>query len=204
MPDVVSKLISGIGAFSRKRCLNGSSYNTMVRQGQHPKVMIIGCCDSLVDPLLLTDAKEGELFVHRSIAALVPPYEREDRNSYHGTSSALEYAVTRLTVEHIVILGHGCCGGVSALLNDPSLCTCASDRTNSHSSFIKSWMKIACAAREHTLSNSSHLSEVEKQTLCEKECVRISVNNLQTFPWINASLAKGTLKIHGWHFDRGD
>ncbi|WP_339940500.1 carbonic anhydrase, partial [Undibacterium luofuense] len=74
-------------------------------KGQKPSTMIISCCDSRVAPEAIFDARPGELFVLRNVAALVPPYEPDDH--HHGASAALEYAVMALKVEHIVVLGHG-------------------------------------------------------------------------------------------------
>ena len=194
MSHTIENLMEGMRQFSKKRCLPGSSYNQIVEQGQFAKVMVIGCCDSLVDPLLLMGAQEGELFVHRNIAALVPPYQHGDRDNYHGTSAALEHGVKNLHVDHIIVLGHGCCGGISALLNDSSTL---------NDSFIQSWIQIADSAKEQTLREHPDASPIEKRHLCEKESVVISLKNLQTFPWIGEKVAAGEMHLHGWHFDRG-
>jgi carbonic anhydrase len=72
--------------------------------------MVISCCDSRVHVTSIFGADEGEFFIHRNIANLVPPYNPD--GEYHGTSAAVEYAVTSLGVAHIVVLGHSNCGGV--------------------------------------------------------------------------------------------
>ena len=194
MTHTISNLIKGMTQFSKKRCLPGSSYNQMVEQGQFPQVMVIGCCDSLVDPLLLMGAQEGELFVHRNIAALVPPYQHGDRDSYHGTSAALEHGVKNLNVSHIIVLGHACCGGISALLGESS---------ETSESFIQSWIQIASPAKEQVMREYPDASRSEKRHLCEKESVVISLKNLLTFPWIEERVRAGKIHLHGWHFDRG-
>src|SRR3954451_10858887 len=76
-------------------------------EGQSPKVMILSCADSRVDPAHIFDARPGEIFVVRNIAALAPPYETSP--GYHGVSAALEFAVTQLNVAEILVLGHGLC-----------------------------------------------------------------------------------------------
>ena len=81
-------------------------------EGQSPEVLVIACSDSRVDPATIFDAKPGEMFVIRNVAALVPPHETDAH--YHGTSAALEFAVTQLEVKEILVMGHGFCGGWSA------------------------------------------------------------------------------------------
>ncbi|MBN9981001.1 carbonic anhydrase, partial [Listeria monocytogenes] len=81
-------------------------------KGQSPKVMVIACSDSRVDPAQIFDTSPGEIFVVRNVANLVPPFELDGRR--HGVSAALEFAVTQLEVSEIVVMGHGQCGGVHA------------------------------------------------------------------------------------------
>ena len=88
-------------------------FNRLIKRGQHPKIMVISCSDSRVDPAIVFNARAGELFVVRNVANLVPPYEPDD--GYHGVSAAIEYAVRDLKVKDIVILGHAFCGGITAL-----------------------------------------------------------------------------------------
>src|SRR3954447_1326641 len=83
-------------------------------EGQSPRVMILSCADSRVDPAQIFDARPGEMFIVRNIAALAPPYETP--RGFHGVSAALELAVTQLNVDEILVMGHGLCGGCSAAL----------------------------------------------------------------------------------------
>src|SRR3569623_3365396 len=83
-------------------------------EGQSPEILVIACSDSRVDPATIFDAKPGEMFVIRNVAALVPPYEPDAQ--YHGVSAALEFAVTQLEVKEIVVMGRGFCGGCAASL----------------------------------------------------------------------------------------
>lgn len=88
-----------------------------LQHGQQPSTMVIGCADSRVDPAMLMGCEPGELFVVRNIANLVPPCEDHAHETHHSVSAALEYAVTSLEVERIIVLGHGCCGGIRALMD---------------------------------------------------------------------------------------
>src|ERR671913_1198131 len=81
-------------------------------EGQSPKVMVLACSDSRVEPAIISDARPGEMFVVRNAAALSPPYETTP--GHHGVSAALEFAVTQLEVEEVIVLGHGSCGGGGA------------------------------------------------------------------------------------------
>lgn len=166
-------------------------YRNLVEQGQTPKVLIVGCCDSRVDPALIFDCAPGDLFVIRNVANLVPP--AEGRAGHHGTTAALEYGVRNLCVEHIVVLGHAHCGGIGTLMKTGG----ASDPE----SFIDDWMKLVEAARVSVSRELSAASDAEQQRECEKRAILVSLQNLRTFPWITQRIAAGTLTLHGWYFD---
>ena len=92
---------------------NKAWYRRLAEEGQHPRAMIISCCDSRVHVTSIFGADQGEFFIHRNIANLVPPYEPDGEP--HGTSAAVEYAVTALRVAHMIVMGHSVCGGVRGL-----------------------------------------------------------------------------------------
>jgi carbonic anhydrase len=166
-------------------------YRNLVEQGQTPKVLIVGCCDSRVDPALIFDCAPGDLFVIRNVANLVPP--AEGRAGHHGTTAALEYGVRNLCVEHIVVLGHAQCGGIATLLNTAG----ATDPE----SFIDDWMKLAEAARVGVTEELQNATDAQRQRECEKRAILVSLQNLRTFPWITERVEAGKLTLHGWYFD---
>lgn len=166
-------------------------YRNLVEQGQTPKVLIVGCCDSRVDPALIFDCAPGDLFVIRNVANLVPP--AEGRAGHHGTTAALEYGVRNLCVEHIVVLGHAQCGGIATLLNTAG----ATDPE----SFIDDWMKLAEAARVGVTEELIDATDAQRQRECEKRAILVSLQNLRTFPWITQRVEAGKLTLHGWYFD---
>jgi carbonic anhydrase len=161
-------------------------FETLAREGQAPRAMVVACSDSRVDPAMIFDARPGELFILRNVAALVPPFQPDAQ--YHATSAALEFGVNVLAVPDLIILGHGMCGGVRALLDGPP--PGASD-------FVGPWMRIAEAARQRVQSVPAD----DRQTACEREVVKQSLANLLTFPWIAQRLSNGRLRLHGATFD---
>lgn len=164
-------------------------YASLATKGQAPLAVVIGCSDSRVDPQMILGMGPGELFTVRNVANLVPPYQ--PNADYHGTSAALEFAVRSLRVSHAVVLGHARCGGIAALLRGP-----AAETTD----FIGSWMSIATPARVRALAAGLD-DPAQIQLLAERESLKVSLENLLTFPWIAEAVTAGTLRLHGWYFD---
>src|SRR3954469_5366010 len=113
MPRLVS-LLDGYRRFRDTGWARERERWSELAEGQSPEVLVIACSDSRVDPATIFDAKPGEMFVIRNVSALVPPYQPDARS--HGTSAALEFAVTQLEVKEILVMGHGFCGGCAASL----------------------------------------------------------------------------------------
>lgn len=168
-------------------------YKQLVQDGQTPKILMVACCDSRVDPALVMDCAPGDLFVIRNVANLIPPAEDSDQGR-HGTSAALEYGVRILGVEHIIVLGHSHCGGIRALLAGNGV---SPDDT----SYVSSWMRVAEEARKTVLSRQPPLQEDERERACELQGILCSLQNLMTFSWVREGVAAGTLVLHGWYFD---
>jgi len=171
---------------------NRNLFEALAAKGQSPQVMIISCCDSRVEPSLIFGAEPGDLFVVRNVANLVPPYEPDSH--YHGTSAALEFAITSLKVRHIIILGHEQCGGINALL---------SGAVDSETSFIGKWMSVAEEARQIVQKTHPDLPESQQQRALEHRSIVRSLQNLRQFPFISEAIDAGVLWLHGWHFDIG-
>jgi len=186
---VLNRLKKGFIRFKEEKFLKESELFSRLADGQKPKVMVIGCCDSRVDPTMLMELEPGEVFTLRNVANLVPPWEKE--GTYHGTSAALEFAVMGLQVEHIIVLGHRHCGGIRALMT----------RSDFSSDFIGSWMKIGMSAREHTLKLMAGRSITDQCRFCEQESINVSLANLLTFSWIEDRVKQGKLGLHGWYYD---
>jgi carbonic anhydrase len=192
----VDELVDGYRRFLAGRYEQESAlYSELAEQGQAPKVMVIACCDSRADPAAIFDARPGQLFVVRNVANLVPPFE--PHGDYHGTSAALEFAVTGLDVETILVMGHGRCGGVRAYLD--GLYQAETPR-----GFIRRWMSLLKTARTEALRAAGDQPiEVQAKAL-EFASVRHSIDNLETFPFIKERLADGRLRLRGGYFDIAD
>jgi carbonic anhydrase len=162
------------------------AFEKLAQSGQSPKTLVLACVDSRVDPAMIFDTAPGEVLTVRNVANLVPPYAPD--SAHHSTSAALEFGVRVLEVNHLMVLGHGSCGGVKALLEG------APQKANE---FVAPWMSIAETAR---LRAMKHMPPEERQEFCEREVIRVSLENLMTFPWIAERVAAGKLHLHGAWF----
>lgn len=161
-------------------------------EGQSPKVMVIACSDSRTDPAEIFDTKPGEIFVVRNVANLAPPYETT--GSYHGVSAALEFAVTQLEVEEILVLGHESCGGCAAALSGQF-----EEASAGEGRFIASWVSMLHPARDRVRATHGSI-DAQAALAMEWEAVKLSLSNLRSFPFIEEREQQGRLKLHGAHF----
>jgi carbonic anhydrase len=191
--DVIARLVDGYRRFRGGYYLaHREKLSVLAHQGQSPQVCVVSCSDSRVDPGLILDCEPGELFVIRNVANLVPPCEAE--GLYHGTSAAIEFAVCGLEVSHVIVLGHGHCGGIQALLEG---------KTSYYPSagFVPAWMRIAAVARTHILKRDDLSTPQARARACEQASIQLSLQNLMTFPWISERVDQGTLRLYGWYYD---
>lgn len=188
----LSSLIDGYRRFRENRWPAERQRWSELAEGQSPKVMVIACSDSRVDPAEIFDTHPGEIFVVRNVANLAPPYETTA--GLHGVSAALEFAVTQLQVEEILVLGHGSCGGCAAALTGQF-----DGARHGEGHFIADWVAQLKSAREKVLTRHSAPDEVAILEM-EWEAVKLSLANLRTFPWIAEREKAGRLKLHGAHF----
>ena len=185
-------LIDGYRNFMNGRYADARErYRTLAENGQNPSTLVVACSDSRAAPELIFDAGPGELFVVRNVANMVPPYEPDGH--FHATSAALEFGVQSLKVKHIVVMGHGRCGGIRAAL-DPDV------EPLSPGDFIGRWMSLLKPAAEQIQSNDI-MTPGERQTALERVSIRNSIDNLRTFPEIKALEEAGEIHLHGAWFD---
>ena len=192
MTGFPERLLAGYEAFISGRFgAEQARYRQLAEAGQSPTIMLIGCCDSRAAPETIFDAGPGELFVVRNVANLVPPYAPD--GDYHGTSAALEFGVKALKVEHIVLMGHGRCGGIRAALQ-------AGPEALSPGDFIGKWVSLLGPAAA-TLAGNSLMTEAERQTALEHIAIRYSLANLRSFPFVAEAERQGGLALSGAWFD---
>jgi carbonic anhydrase len=162
-------------------------FDQLASEGQAPPIMIISCCDSRVDPATIFDTVPGQVFALRNVANLVPPYETG--GGRHGVSAAIEFGVLGLGISHIVVLGHAQCGGIKAALSG-----------SVGDSFVHDWVDIISDARDKVAASQVD----DKQAFLEHESIKVSLDNLRSFPFIAVREANGALKLHGAYFGIAD
>lgn len=184
----ITRLIAGFNSFrSLHYQKRGGAIKELAITGQHPDICLIACADARVDPAILFNTDPGEVFIIRNVAALVPPYAPDGQ--HHGTSAAIEYAVRDLEVKHIVVLGHSKCGGIAALTDQSSSLI-------KQREFIGAWVSLAQEAQRN-----AGFPEGGGEDEVERASVKLSVKNLESFPWIKDRVDSGKLTLHGWRFD---
>lgn len=181
MEKTFIKLLQGYQTFREKYAHGDQSImQSLSYFGQQPKIMVVACCDSRVDPALILQCDPGDLFVLRNVANIVPPYEKDE--AHHGTSAALEFGVRFLEVTHLILLGHSQCGGIQALLDE---------KDSFNNDFISSWVSLIKTPNS-TTKNSDDLARL---------ALNQSYQNCLTFPWLKEKVLDKKLIIHLWYFD---
>ncbi|MFW5451021.1 MAG: carbonic anhydrase [Methylophagaceae bacterium] len=187
-----AKLLEGFTRFKRQYFGNDSRLYDSMANSQPAKTLMVACCDSRVDPAILTDCDPGDLFTVRNVANLIPPCEHA--GGYHGTSAALEFAVNNLEVENIIVMGHASCGGIKALWQDDG-------KASSSTEFIQPWVSIAEPAKKWVKQKLSNSTEEVQIKACEQRAILESLANLMTFPCVRERVEQGKVSLHGWYFD---
>lgn len=167
-----------------------------LREGQEPRVMVIACSDSRVDPAQVFDVDPGEIFVVRNVAALVPPFETTP--GHHGVSAALEFAVQFLKVREIVVMGHGLCGGCKAALTQSM-----HGAEPGRGGFIADWIEMLGDARERVVAEHGTEGRPAERAM-EQAAVQVSLANLRSFPCVAELEARGRLRLRGAFFAISD
>ena len=175
---------------------NQAWFRRLADEGQRPRGMIISCCDSRVHVSSIFGADAGEFFIHRNVANLVPPYEPD--GDPHGTSAAIEYAVTALHIPHLIVIGHSQCGGVAGC---HAMCSGKAPQLEDKTSFVGRWMDILRPGYEKI---DTSLPQDEQLRALEKQAVVTSLENLLTFPFIVEARKKQELSLHGLWTDIGE
>ena len=175
---------------------NKSWFRRLAEDGQRPRMMAIACCDSRVNVNEVFGAETGDIFLHRNIANLVPPYLPD--GDPHGTSAAVEYAVRMLRVAHLIVVGHSDCGGVQGC---HAMCAGTGSELAERSSFVGRWLEILRPGYDRVQSLDDGPARLRA---LEKETVTTSLSNLMGFPFVAAAVSAERLSLHGLWFDIGE
>ena len=163
-----------------------------LREGQEPKVMVIACSDSRVEPSHIFDVAPGEIFVVRNVAALVPPFETSP--GQHGVSAALEFAVQFLKVREVLVMGHGMCGGCNAALTQA-----LHGNQLGEGGFVAAWISMLDKVREPIAAKHGTQGRDAERAM-EHAAVQVSLENLRTFPCVKEKEPRGELTLRGAYF----
>lgn len=189
----VSKFISGFKRFQHNYLGQEQElFDRLRKEGQHPRALVVACCDSRCDPALLTDSDPGDMFVARNVANLIPPHDQAAE--FAATSSAIAFAIGNLEVEHVIVMGHAQCGGIRALMADKAP-ECDEER------LIAKWLGIAADARRRVLKELPGKPPQVQARACEQASILVSLENLMSYPWIARRVGERRLALHGWYFD---
>lgn len=178
-------IINGVNQFQRLVYPEKQSLFQRLAKGQTPKVLFITCSDSRVDPTLITQTEPGEMFLIHNAGNIVPPLGA----AYGGTGASIEYAVSVLNVEHIIVCGHSTCGAMAALVNEVSLDNLPA---------VKHWLSFAESTKAILDVNSEDMDEKERIEYCIRMNVPVQLNHLKTLPSVAAKLIQNKISLHGW------
>ncbi|MGY6271520.1 carbonic anhydrase [Achromobacter denitrificans] len=207
----IERLVDGFQRFQQQYYEDAPSLYRSLREGQHPSTLLIGCCDSRVDPAMLLGCDPGDIFTVRNVANLVPP-SNTDRG-LQGVLAAIQFAVEQLQVNRIIVLGHAHCGGIRTLMDrglrgagngtgDDAGNDAAKHAGNGgEPDYLERWMDIAEPARRRVLQQMPDASTAERRRACEQASILISMRNLEELPFVRRAVQSGSLTLHGWYFD---
>lgn len=190
----LNRLVSGYRSFKatifeRQRDI----IRHLIEQKQKPSTLVISSCDLPISPSEIFSANPGEFFILNNIGGMVPRYKTE---GISGILSALEYAVTNLEVETILVLNNAKCTSTKLIMSDDFVAF-----KSKMSDTMKTWLSIASEARDVVKKQLKDKSIEEQELAFEKETLVISLNNLLSYPYIKERIAKNKIKILGWQFD---
>ncbi|KAG7592762.1 Carbonic anhydrase [Arabidopsis thaliana x Arabidopsis arenosa] len=190
--DAVERLKSGFIHFKTNNYEKNPTLHNALAKSQSPKFLVFACADSRVSPSHILNFQLGEAFIVRNIANMVPPY---DKTKHSNVGAALEYPITVLNVENILVIGHSCCGGIKGLM------AIEDDTAPTKTEFIENWIQICAPAKNRIKQECKDLSFDDQCTNCEKEAVNVSLGNLLSYPFVRERVVKNKLSIRGAHYD---
>lgn len=184
------ELVSGFHSFRSEYLDRDKEFFEELAHGQNPKTLVIACCDSRTDPAIILGCKPGDLFVVRSIAAIVP--DKDSAGEHDAVIAAVEYGIKHLKVHDIVVMGHSNCGGIFGLLNPEKI---HADR------YINRWVSLAAPAVARIDHENPNIDSKMRCRLCEEGSVLLSIENLLSYDWIYEAVSAGAVCLHAVYYD---
>jgi carbonic anhydrase len=180
-------LLEGNKRFVKETFDKEREFFSTLKKAQKPTVLWIGCSDSRVPVNIITNTKAGEVFVHRNVGNIVATND-------WNLSAVLEFSINHLKIPDVVICGHYDCGGINAL-----------DDEDQDDKYIPIWLINAYKARERVDNRirALHidLPREQRMKLIVEENVRLQLEHLEEYPFVQRAMRSGKLKIHGWVYD---
>jgi len=172
-------------------------FQELVEKGQSPKTLFITCSDSRVVPNLITYTKPGDLFIARNIGNFVPPFN--ESSDAAATPAVIEYAVSILNVDNIILCGHTDCGACKSLHQDIP-------KDDLEMMNIIKWLKFGESAKEQALAFVGKDNPKTLYSATEKFNIIEQMKNLLTYPAVKRKVAEAEICIQGWyyHLDNGE
>lgn len=185
----MKKLIRGLDKFRETYVSSHQELLEQLALGQKPRVLFVTCSDSRVAPNLITDTDVGELFVIRNAGNIIPPYGAANG----GEGGTIEYAISALEIEQVVVCGHSNCGAMKGLLK--------LNKLQKDMPLVYDWLKHAEATRRLVMENYPHYQGKDLMDMLVAENVLIQIDNLKTYPIVRARRHQGRLKIYAWVYN---
>ena len=180
----MNRIIQGIQQFQNEVFPKQRELFQRLASGQSPEAIFVSCSDSRVSPEMITQTAPGDLFVCRNAGNIVPSYGQAD-----AVSASIEYAVSQLPIQDIVVCGHSDCGAMKGLLHPEVL---------EELPHVKMWLTHSEGARRAMNSDRRGGLGVDPLGLLTRLNVRLQLEHLSTHPEVFARVQQGRLRVHGW------
>lgn len=163
----------------------------LVKEGQNPQALFIGCSDSRFIPDLVLGTAPGELFTIRTAGNFVPPYGDDIGD---GVSATIQYAVEVLKVKHIIVCGHSHCGAIQGLFQDAK---------PDQLPILQKWLVNGQKAKQLALTLTTTKPDIPKEELYDlagELSVVYQLEHLLSFPFIKKVVDEDKIALHGWYY----
>ena len=186
----MQNVLKGLMKFQKEIFSKKKTLFTSLSKQQTPSVLFVTCSDSRIDPSLLMQTDPGDLFVIRNAGNLIPAYGA----AIGGSTATIEYGVSVLKVNDIIVCGHTDCGAMKGLLYPENLQSLPA---------VKSWLQHAETTVRIVQDHYPHLKGNDLFAAAIRENVLAQIDHLKTHPAVATRLRKGDLQLHGWVYSIG-